>query len=46
MNILGKEIPRADEKVIKALMDKGILYVGDDDQLHVVERVSNENKRK
>lgn len=30
-----------DEKVVKWLLDVGILYVGEDEQLHVVE-VANE----
>ena len=37
MNILGKEIPRASEELIKKLINKGILYIGDDDQLHATE---------
>lgn len=30
-------IERASEATIKALIEAGILYIGDDDQLHVVE---------
>lgn len=31
-------IERADENTIKKLIEMGILYIGDDDVLHVVER--------
>ena len=42
MNILGKEIPRANEEVIKVLINKGILYVGEDNQLHTVDTQKGE----
>lgn len=41
MNILGKEIPRASEALIESLLKIGILYIGDDDQIHVIERKEN-----
>lgn len=31
------EIPRASEKTIKTLIDMGIIYIGNDNQLHVNE---------
>ena len=31
------EIQRASENWIKGLIDAGIIYVGEDDQLHVIE---------
>ena len=31
------EIKRASEKTIKALIEKGIIYIGNDNQLHVNE---------
>ena len=31
------EIKRASESTIKALIDKGIIYIGNDDKLHVNE---------
>lgn len=37
MKVLGKEIPRASKEVIEYLLKLGILYIGDDGQLHVVE---------
>jgi hypothetical protein len=41
MNVLGKEIPRASEALIESLIKIGIIYVGEDDQLHVIERIEN-----
>lgn len=41
MNILGKEIPRASEALIESLIKIGIIYVGEDNQLHVIERMEN-----
>lgn len=38
MNVLGKEIPRASEALIESLIKIGIIYVGEDDQLHVIEK--------
>ena len=32
------EIQRASEQTVKALIDAGILYVGEDNQIHVTER--------
>lgn len=31
-------IERADEKTIKKLIELGIIYIGEDDMLHVVEK--------
>ena len=36
-NSLGANIPRADERTVQRLMDMGLIYVGDDNQLHVKE---------
>lgn len=42
LNNLGKEIPRVNERVVNALLELGILYVGEDNQLHAIEKISTE----
>lgn len=42
LNNLGKEIPRVNERVVNALLEIGVLYVGEDNQLHVIEKISTE----
>lgn len=37
------EIKRADEKVIKKLIEIGVIYIGEDNQLHVSEPKINKN---
>lgn len=37
ITILGKEIPRASEATVQALIDRGILFIGNDERLHVTE---------
>lgn len=39
MNILGREIPKVNEKVTEKLLELGIIYVGEDNQLHVTEKI-------
>lgn len=36
IKVLGANIPRANPKAIQNLIDLGVLYVGEDNQLHVV----------
>lgn len=44
------EIKRASEKTIKSLIEKGIIYIGNDNQLHVNEfipkQTANQNRDK
>lgn len=40
LNNLGKEIPRANELVVEKLIEIGVLYVGEDNQLHAKEKIS------
>ena len=35
---LGTNIPRADKGIIKTLLSAGLIYVGEDNQLHVREQ--------
>lgn len=37
IKILGDNIPRASEETIKSLINYGVLYIGEDNQLHVIE---------
>lgn len=37
-NVLGSDITRADESTIKALLDAGLIYIGEDNELHVREQ--------
>ena len=37
IKVLGANIPRADKSIIQALIDKGLIYRGEDNQLHVTE---------
>ncbi len=41
IKVLGANIPRANPKAIQNLIDAGILYVGEDNQLHAID--VNEN---
>ena len=35
--VLGANIPRVEEPIKQALIDRGLIYVGEDNQLHVTE---------
>lgn len=35
--VVGAEIPRANPRLVQLLIDAGLLFVGEDNQLHVVE---------
>ena len=37
IKVLGANIPRAGEETIKNLIKAGVLYIGEDNQLHVVD---------
>lgn len=37
LNVLGADIPRVDVGIKQALLDAGLIYVGEDNQLHVRE---------
>lgn len=37
------KIPNASEATIERLIDLGILYIGEDDELHVVDRVKEKS---
>jgi hypothetical protein len=41
IKVLGANIPRAGRKVIESLIDAGVLYVGEDNQLHVIDAKEN-----
>ena len=41
IKVLGANIPRANPKAIQNLIDAGVLYLGEDNQLHVIDL--NEN---
>lgn len=41
IKVLGANVPRANPKTIQNLIDAGILFVGEDNQLHVID--VNEN---
>lgn len=36
--VLGANIPRASESIKQQLLDAGLIYMGDDNQLHVTEQ--------
>lgn len=38
---LGLNIPRASEKTIQMLIDCGVLYIGNDNQLHAIDLKEN-----
>lgn len=38
VQVLGADIPRVDVGIKQALLDAGLIYIGEDNQLHVVER--------
>lgn len=38
IKVLGANVPRANKGIIKQLMDAGLIYVGEDNQLHVREQ--------
>ena len=37
ITVLGKEIPKASETTVQALINRGILFRGEDGELHVTE---------
>ncbi len=37
IKVLGANVPRADESIKQQLLDAGLIYIGDDNQLHVTE---------
>ena len=41
IKVLGANIPRANPNAIKNLIDMGVLYVGEDNKLHVVDAKEN-----
>ena len=45
-NVLGAEIQRATPKMIQYLIDAGILFIGEDGQLHVVDKKLEEGDTK
>ena len=42
LNNLGKEIPRVNELVVEKLIEIGVLCIGEDNQLHVNEKIPTE----
>ena len=41
IKVLGANVPRANPKAIQNLIDMGVLFVGKDNQLHVVDLNKN-----
>lgn len=39
ITVLGANVPRASEETIQALIDLGVIYPGDDGELHVNENI-------
>ena len=37
ITVLGENIPRVEKGIIKTLLEAGLIYVGEDNQLHVRE---------
>ena len=38
IEVLGANVPRADESIVQSLIDAGLIYIGEDNQLHVREQ--------
>lgn len=38
VQVLGANIPRVDESIKKQLLDAGLIYIGEDNELHVREQ--------
>ena len=38
IEVLGANVPRADESIVQILIDAGLIYIGEDNQLHVREQ--------
>ena len=38
IQVLGADIPRVDVGIKQALLDAGLIYIGEDNQLHVREQ--------
>ena len=39
ITVLGANVPRASEETIQVLIDLGVIYPGDDGELHVNENI-------
>ena len=38
IEVLGANVPRADESIIQDLINVGLIYIGEDNELHVREQ--------
>lgn len=43
--VLGANIPRASEETIQALIDLGVIYLGDDGEFHVNENIPTQTAK-
>ena len=41
IEVLGANIPRVDESTKQKLLDAGLIYIGDDEELHVIEQTNS-----
>ena len=41
IKVLGGSIPKASEETINNLIKSGVLYIGEDNQLHVIDAKEN-----
>ena len=45
ITVLGANVPRASEETIQALIDLGVIYPGDDGELHVNENIPTQTAK-
>ena len=45
ITVLGENIPRASEETIQALIVLGVIYLGDDGELHVNENIPTQTAK-
>lgn len=41
ITVVGANVPRASNKTIQSLIDMGVLYIGEDNQLHALDVKEN-----
>ena len=44
ITVIGANVPRASEETINALIQLGVLFVGEDNELHVNEALESKNE--
>ena len=45
ITVLGANVPRASEETIQVLIDLGVIYPGDDGELHVNENIPTQTAK-